>query len=221
MPNSSRNSANDSLTMSDRKLFIAKVWLTSSVLLVALFIAQFLILAHYSANNNLANSINVNLNNSVKVNLQKLATGDVSGRDAYVQTKMSKLFTSDEIMKISSSFWSYQLLVDGKSVTADKITASSGNLTITVIQKEKQRILPVPLHVMGMVTGGDKADNYYEHVSFTDMNPPMTQNSVNGVSTANYVISNVKPGQSIPFSISPMLESKLGLTATDYTVSIK
>lgn len=209
----------DSMNMNNKRLFIAKIWLTSTVVLFALIIAQVLWLAVVSNNNRLANDINTKLKSSVKINSQKIATGNSEGKDVYVQNNFKKLFTFDEIMKISSGFWSYQLLVDGKTVTDTKITASTGNLTVTIIQKETERVLPETFHVMGMLTGGDKSDNYYDHITVS--NATMTKSSQNGISTAVYTIKNVKVGQTIPLIITEPLKTKLGLKGIDLTISVK
>lgn len=157
-------------------------------------------------------------------NTQKIANGNYDEKDAYVEKKLIELLSVEELTKLTKGYWNYQLFINNVAVksTDALISVRSGDVKITITEKEGLRVLPVNIHAMGMVTSGDKSDSFYDHILFdANVKYSLDKSKKDNVNTAVYTVKDVKAGQKFVITLSEPLVERLNLNSADITISAK
>lgn len=155
---------------------------------------------------------------------QKIANGNYDEKDAYVEKKLIELLSVEELTKLTKGYWNYQLFINNVAVksTDAPISVRSGDVKITITEKEGLRVLPVNIHAMGMVTSGDKSDSFYDHILFdANVKYSLDKSKKDNVNTAVYTVKDVKAGQKFVITLSEPLVERLNLNSVDITISAK
>lgn len=160
----------------------------------------------------------IDLSREILGNIDKM----VITNEQFAEKTIKEQVEAKEVFQMEKSFWSYEISVNGSKVTANEISVNAGKVTIMLKENEKERVLPLTMHNMGSITGGDKRDNYYDHVMFQDkskININHTgDNTLNR--TATYEL-NIGSGQEVKVSLTEILAERLGLLNKVITIKAR
>ena len=166
--------------------------------------------------------INAELVSEIESNTKKIAEGNHDGKEKYAEKKFLALLGENDFNKLISGYWSYSLLINENEVKGNNITVNSGDVKVSIVQKELSKVLPSLLHNKGMITGGDVSDNYYDHVMIdTNTDSNFSETKDNTVQTGTYYVKNVKAGSKFTITITEPLASRLHLNSTQIIISVQ
>jgi len=133
--------------------------------------------------------------------------------DKYYEEKLSKLFSKEKLAAMAKDAWSYSLKVNSEEFKEDNITTTARDITI-VLTEAKDFTKPLPSNILpyGSITGGDKGDNYFEHMIIqTTAQYEKTTETDKNITYTTYKFKNLSPGTIITLNLSEPLKDRLKL----------
>ena len=143
-------------------------------------------------------------------NIDKL----VLNNEIFAEKTLKSEVEAKDLFSLEKSFWSYNLVLNGYKVTSNEISVKPGKVTLVFTENEKQRVLPLSMHVIGSITYGDEKDNYYDHVIFKDKSlitiSHVGDDTLNRTTTYEF---NINSGEQFTVTLTEILAERLGLSS--------
>ena len=156
------------------------------------------------------------LENDLKYNMSSI-------NDDFTTKGLQKIFTQDDLTVFANGYWTYQLYVNDILVTSNSlsVTATSANINVSVIETEKESVLPKQVIDMGRLTGNDKKDTIATHFSISNQNYPVKESTSKLVNTYTIQKPVIKKGETFQIVLSDQLMEKLNLGNNMINVTVK
>ncbi|MBE6903707.1 MAG: hypothetical protein E7480_03770 [Ruminococcaceae bacterium] len=142
--------------------------------------------------------------------------------DKYTEDTLKNEIATEDVVELEKSYWSYALEINGQPVTSNSVSVKPGTVTITVRETEKERVLPMQMHMMGSVTGFDNNDHYYKHVVTSSLGKEVSSQNFNQDALDRYstFTFTVNSGESLKFNVSEILAERLNLNSKYITINV-
>ncbi len=142
--------------------------------------------------------------------------------DEYSENFLKSILSDSKLRALAKTFWSYEFFANNKKITSSNINVSKDSVEFSLVQTEKERILPYSLHILGSLTAGDNADRFYEHPIFHSnsnytLTPPLANTNP---AIAIYKFKDTMVGETITISLTPPLRERLDLVNTQNQINV-
>lgn len=132
--------------------------------------------------------------------------------EKFAEETIKEQVEAKKVFEMEKSYWNYSLTINGTPVTSSEVTVPAGKLTLLLKENEKERVLPLSMHNMGSITGGDPEDYYYNHVIFADKSAVTVthvgDSTLNRSATYEFTATS---GQEISITLTEILAERLKL----------
>lgn len=202
---------------------VSPIWAVVTIVFTLAILINSGIIIYYSRLFTIQSEQNKYLKEDLKIKEKIYSSGLVVSNDDYADSFLRGVLSDYQLRTLSKTFWSYEFYVNDKKIITSDIIVSKDSAVFTLKQIEKERILPINLHILGSLTAGDKADRFYEHPMFNSNSnyittPPLAGNNP---AIATYEFKEAKAGDTITITLTPPLQERLGLTEPQIRVKVK
>lgn len=136
-------------------------------------------------------------------------------QDKYYEEKLINLLDKDKLTSIAKEKWKYSLYVNNMPLKDNQVYVNSKNIAIILEEKlVGDRNLPSKIEEWGTLTGGDKCDKFYDHLSIKTKFPYDRNIKVerDGKSTTvYYTFKDIPRGTIITIKLSEVLRERLNI----------